>query len=352
MIYQACYFDETLGKFLAMTDQYSIQASDSSTMVSETKPPACHVLIIGAGLCGLGAAISIGLKGNRVSVFESVPQLHEVGAGLQITPNGVRILREWGIANELKSKAAVPETLSMIRYDGSKILAHRSSYDEELENRYGEAIWCLHRVDLQHVLARKAEEIGVRLSFGCHITSVDFAKPAIIFENGQVEQGDLVIAADGLWSSTRSFFLGKPLLPKATGDLAYRIVLTADQVKHDMELHNIITSPSIRIWMGPQAHAVAYSLRGGQFLNVVLLVRDDLPPNVAKAEGDIAEMATLFAGWDPLLTKLLSHVKQADKWRLMYLQLDAPWTSVEGTFTMAGDSCHPILPYMAQGANS
>ena len=321
-------------------------------MASDIKPPTCHVLIIGAGLCGLGAAISIALNGNRASVFECVPNLHEVGAGLQITPNGVRILREWGIANELKSKAAVPDTLSMIRYDGSKILAHRSCYDKELEHRYGEAIWCLHRVDLQKALARKAEELGVCLSFGSRITSVDFADPAIVFENGQVERGDLVIAADGLWSSTRSSFLQRPLLPKATGDLAYRIVLTADQVKHDIELHDIISSPSIRIWMGPQAHAVAYSLCGGQVLNVVLLVRDDLPPNVTKAEGDLAEMTKLFEGWDPLLTKVLSHVKQADKWRLMYLHFDASWTSTEGTFSMAGDSCHPILPYMAQGANS
>ncbi|KAL8792762.1 MAG: hypothetical protein Q9195_004649 [Heterodermia aff. obscurata] len=321
-------------------------------MNSDTQPSSLHVLIIGAGLCGLGAAISIALNGNRASVFECVPKLHEVGAGLQITPNGVRILREWGIANELTSKAAVPETLTMIRYDGSKVLAHRQCYDTELENQYGEAIWCLHRVDLQKALARRAKELGVRLSFGCRITSVDFAEPAIVFENGQVEKGDMVIAADGLWSSTRSSFLGRSLLPKPTGDLAYRITLRADQVKHDIELHNIISSPSIRIWMGPQAHAVAYSLLGGEILNVVLLVRDDLPPNVAKAEGDLAEMTRLFEGWDPLLTKLLSHVKQADKWRLMYLQFDESWTSAEGTFTMAGDSCHPILPYMAQGANS
>ena len=216
-------------------------------MESDIQPPNCHVLIIGAGLCGLGAAISIALKGNRASVFECVPRLHEVGAGLQITPNGVRILREWGVTDALKSKAAVPETLSMIRYDGSKTLAHRSCYDKELENRYGEAIWCLHRVDLQKALAKRAEELGVRLSFGCRITSVDFTEPAIVFENGHMERGDLVVAADGLWSSTRSSFLQRPLLPKATGDLAYRIVLTADRVKHDIELHNIISSPSIRI---------------------------------------------------------------------------------------------------------
>ena len=321
-------------------------------MISGVERPSCHVLIIGAGLCGLVAAISVTLEGHQASVFESAAKPHEIGAGIQITPNGVRILRKLGVTARLESKAAVPDTLSMIRYDGRKLLAHRGAYIRELQSRYEEPIWCLHRVDLQEALVKRAEELGVRLAFGYPIRDVNFAKPEILCDNGQREKGDLVIAADGIWSSIRSVFLGRPLLPKPTGDLAYRIVLTADKVKDDVELYEIITCPGIRIWMGPYAHAVAYSLLGGQLLNVVLLVRDNLPPDVAKAEGDLEEMVTLFEGWDPMLKKILSHVKKVDKWRLMYLELDKPWTSKQGTFTMAGDSCHPILPYMAQGANS
>ena len=321
-------------------------------MSSAVKRPICHVLIVGAGLCGLVAAISVTLEGHQATVFESAAKPHEVGAGIQITPNGVRVLRKLGVTARLESKAAVPNTFTMIRYDGRKLLAHRASYSRELEIRYEESIWCLHRVDLQEALVKRAEELGVRLVFGRRVRDVNFASPEITCDNGQMEKGDLVIAADGIWSSTRSAFLGKPLLPNPTGDLAYRIVLTADKVRDDVELHDIITCPGIRIWMGPYAHAVAYSLLGGQMLNVVLLVRDNLPPDIAKAEGDLEEMVKLFEGWDPLLRKLLSHVKKVDKWRLMYLELDEPWTSKQGTFTMAGDSCHPMLPYMAQGANS
>ena len=188
--------------------------------------------------------------------------------------------------------------------------------------------------------------------FDRRVRDVDFVRPEIICDNGQMEKGDLVIAADGIWSSTRSAFLGKLLLPNPNGDLAYRIVLTADEVRDDVKLHDIITCPGIQIWMGPYAYAVAYSLLEGRMLNVVLLVGDNLPPDVTKAEGDLEEMVKLFEGWDPLLRKLLSHGKKVDKWRLMYLELDEPWTSKQGTFTMAGDSCHPMLPYMAQGANS
>ena len=321
-------------------------------MTSSAERPVCHVLIIGAGLCGLGIAISLALEGHRASVFESAPQLHTAGAGIQITPNGLRILRRWGVTEELESKAAAPESLSIIRFDGHKELAHRINYNQELESNYGEPIWCLHRVDLQRALAKRAENLGVRLMFNSSIRDVDFEGPKIACENGHIEEGDLVIAADGLWSSARSSLCGRPVLPQPTGDLAYRIVLTADQVKEDAELWAVITRPGIRIWLGPGAHAVAYSLFSGQMLNIVLSVPDDLPPNVAKAEGNLEEMAKLFEGWDPLLTRFLSHVKKVDKWRLMYLHFDEPWSSKQGTFVMAGDSCHPILPYMAQGANS
>ncbi|KAL8832991.1 MAG: hypothetical protein Q9170_004590 [Blastenia crenularia] len=310
-----------------------------------------HVLIIGAGLCGLGAAISIALEGHQVSVFESAGQLHQVGAGIQITPNGLRILRKWGVTEGLASKAAVPRSLSILRYDGRKVLAHRNSYDEELELRYGEPIWCLHRVDLQKALAARAETLGVRLLFDMQVLSVDFEKPAITCKNGYTEEGDLVMAADGIWSSTRSFFLGSDLVPQPTGDLAYRIALSADELGENAELCDVINNPGIRIWMGPGSHAVAYSLFGGRTLNVVLVVPDDLSRGINKAKGDLEEMANLFDGWDPLLRKLLSFVKQVDKWRLMDLQLDERWTSKQGTFVMGGDSCHPILPYMAQGAN-
>lgn len=312
----------------------------------------CHVLVIGAGPCGLGAAISIALEGHRVSVYESAPQLHSFGAGMQITPNGVRILRKWGITECLAPRATAPNTLAIIRYDGTRVLAHRNRYSEEIRDKYAEPIWCLHRVDLQKALALRAEELGVHINFNWKVQKVDFDRPSITCENGNTEEGDLVIAADGLWSSTRDLFFERHISPQPTGDLAYRIVLSADQVEDDVQLRDMITNPGIRIWMGPGAHAVAYSILGGQMLNIVLLVPDDLPDEVARAEGDLEEMAKLFEGWDPLLTKFLSYVKKVDKWRLMCLQLDDAWISSQGTFAMAGDSCHPILPYMAQGANS
>ncbi|MCJ1441561.1 MAG: hypothetical protein MMC23_002050 [Stictis urceolatum] len=316
-----------------------------------TATPPYHVLIVGGGICGFGTAISIALKGHKVSIFERAPQPHSIGAGIQITPNGVRILRELGVANDLIAKTTIPETLSILRYDGQKILAYRDSYDEELQQRYREPIWCLHRVDLLKALVARAKELGVQLRFNQRVCGVYFERPAIVFEDGQVEEGHLVVAADGLWSSMRSFFQGTPVSPQPTGDIAYRIILSANNVPADEELQSIIRQPGIRIWMGPGSHAVSYSLLGGSMINIVLLAPDDVPDNPDRTEGNVAEMLRRFEGWDPLLARFLSHVKEVDRWRLMQLHLEDCWVSDEGTSVMAGDSCHPMLPYTAQGAS-
>ncbi|KAI4198195.1 MAG: hypothetical protein LQ350_005431 [Teloschistes chrysophthalmus] len=305
--------------------------------------PRCHILIIGAGLCGLGAAIAIALEGHSVTIFESARELHQVGAGIQIAPNGMRLLRRWGVAESLRSKTSIAKSLSMIRYDGRKILAYREDHGEELKRKYGDAIWCLHRVDLQKALAERAEELGVRIVFNKRVSEVDFAKATVHCEDGCREQGDLIIAADGLWSPARISLLGKQSVPLSAGDLAYRIVLTTDDVKESQELHDVITKCGIRIWLGPRSHAVSYSILDGQMLNIVLLVPDDLPPDVVKAKGDLGEMSKLFEGWDPLLTRMLSYARKADKWRMMCLEQYGRWASDEGTALEDGAALGALL---------
>ena len=263
-----------------------------------TKTAPHHLIIIGAGLCGLAASISTALEGNRVTLFESASQLHEVGAGLQLSPNGTRLLRRWNVDADLARKAASPDTLTIRRFDG-KILARRDGYQAEIQGKYESPIWCLHRVDLQKALAKKAEDLGVEMNFGSRISNVDFDKTSILLENGITVQGDAILAADGLWSAARNLLLDKPLNPIPTGDLAYRIVLNADDIP-ETDLREWITKPGINIWIGPGMHIVGYSLLAGMTYNLVLLVPDDLPENNAKAAGNVKEMRKLFESWDPM----------------------------------------------------
>ncbi|XMA20383.1 hypothetical protein WAI453_013174 [Rhynchosporium graminicola] len=315
-----------------------------------------HVIIIGAGLAGLSAAISTKLANpnHRVTVLESVKELLEIGAGLQLTPNATRLFKPWGIYGSLAEKATFPTALSVRRYDGTKLLAHEPKFQEQIHERYGSPFWGMHRVDLQRTMVARCSDLGVNIRLGARVVDVDFEMVEVKLQDGEILDGDVVLCADGLWSAARARFLRKPSSPILTGDLAYRIVInTSDLTGPDApELQKFIRDSKVNFWIGPETHVVAYTMRAGEVYNIVLLCPDNLPEGVSKSEGDVEEMKKLFEGWDPILRRFLDQVEKVAKWKLMYLEPLQEWINKEGTFVMLGDSCHPMLPYLAQGANS
>ncbi|KAI0449075.1 FAD binding domain protein [Xylaria acuta] len=310
-----------------------------------------HLVVVGAGLAGLATAISTRLEGHRVTILEKAPKLEEVGAGLQLTPNATRLFRRWGVFDELKSKAAVPSYLAVRRYDGTQLLAYEERFQEKMIQRYGAPFWDVHRADLQTCLVHRAISLGVDMEVGCEIDSVDFDQAVVTAKDGRCFRGDVILGADGLWSRTRNLMLQRDVPPQPTGDLAYRIILDLEDIR-DPELRRLVSNPSVNFWIGPRSHAVGYSVREGLTYNLVLLRPDDLPMDVSRASANVDEMRKLFHDWDPILTKLLACVEQVDKWRLMHLSSLTSWGHQDGKFVMAGDACHPMLPYLAQGANS
>jgi salicylate hydroxylase len=224
-------------------------------------------------------------------------------------------------------------------------------FDLKMRAKYGAPFLDLHRVDLQKLLYRRAVDLGVQVQLGARVARVDPESAEATLESGERRAGDLIVGADGLWSRCRESFLGRKDSPLPTGDLAYRIVLTLDQIS-DPELRDWVSKPSVHFWIGPGAHAVGYSMRSGTVYNIVLLCPDDLPKDVSRQAGSVDEMRKFFAGWDPILTRFLDHVDSVDKWRLMHRAELESWTNEKGNFVLIGDSCHPMLPYLAQGANS
>lgn len=272
-----------------------MQTHDSNAQQQDS---SLHVLIIGGGPCGLSCAIAISLAGHRATVFESVSRLDEVGAGLQITPNGSRLLRRWGVDTLLMTEAAKPDLLRIHKFSG-ELLAQRTNYDYEVQTHYGAPLWGLHRVDLQSALARRAQELGVMVRLATKVVDMNFGEPAVTLTSGERIAGDLLVAADGLWSSTRSRFLGQDTPPLPTGHMAYRMLIPIEQVS-DSDLVAGIAKFRNNIWIGPEAHAVAYSIRQGKLLNVVVLIIDDLAEDVKREKGDIEELRRRLRGWDPM----------------------------------------------------
>jgi salicylate hydroxylase len=246
----------------------------------------------------------------------------------------------------LEPKAAEPTFLQVRRYSDGKILSRTDDFNLKMRQNYDAPFWDLHRVDVQLALLHRAEELGVRVRLAAKVSDIDFDLPSLTLDSGERLQADLLVAADGLWSTCRQKYLatkGRADAPLPTGDLAYRIVLSLDDLQ-DEELRNWVADPSCQFWIGPYSHVVAYSLRNGSMFNLVLLVPDDLPADVARQSGSLGEMRRLFKGWDPVLNRFLDHVKSVDKWKLMHRpELDA-WVSEKSNFVFVGDSCHPMLP--------
>lgn len=326
------------------------------TTVENMGDEKLDIVVVGAGLAGLAASISCALANHRVHVLESAKELAEIGAGLQITPNSSRLLRGWGMADEIEKVAAEPTLLAVHRYSDGKILAEEKAFNEQMRRKYGAPFIDMHRVDLQKILYNKAISLGVTVELGCRVSSIGRTPsrgPEVVLESGRKIQSDLVVGADGLWSKCRECLLGKTDKPLPTGDLAYRIVIVLELDKiNDPELKEWIANPQVHFWIGPYAHAVAYSLRAGTMYNIVLLCPDDLPSGTSRTKGSVSEMKSLFSNWDPILTRFLDQVDQVDKWKLMHREEVESWTNPEKDFVLIGDSCHPMLPYLAQGANS
>lgn len=325
---------------------------------------ALSVLIVGAGLAGLATSISLALATSssirterpKITILESLPSLAPVGAGLQLTPNATRLLARWGLLEKVEAVCAEPKRLVVHRYADGRVLACDKRFNERVRGRYdGFPFIDVHRGDLQELLYERATELGVEVVWServMEITSNDVQGVELTCESGRHFSADLLVGADGIWSRCREALLGEQDAPLPTGDLAYRIVLTLDQLRGDDQLEQWVQNPECHFWIGPHSHVVGYSVRKGRMFNLVLLCPDDLPPDVARQRGETHEMKKLFEGWDPILTRFLDKVDKVDKWKLMHRPAMDSWISNNGCLALVGDSCHPMLPYLAQGANS
>ncbi|KAL4926364.1 uncharacterized protein BDV17DRAFT_293581 [Aspergillus undulatus] len=314
------------------------------------------VVIIGAGLGGLGSAISILLAGHKVTILESARCIGEVGAGIQCLPNSTRILRSWDIHGNLLSKASQTETCNILSWKGE----HISNMDFAAAGiEYGAPFNDFHRADLHAVLYDRAVELGAEIWTNSEVTDIEFHdcehdeinSATVRIKNQESQTADLVIGADGINSRTREILLGRKEAPHRTGDMAYRILLDAKDVRRDPDLVRFLDEKSVNYWYGPGAHVVTYPLRNATKLNLVLLVPDNMPEEgPSTLQGYVEEMKSLFAEWDPKIGKLLSLCPSVLRWRLCIRNPLSSWVHESQSFALLGDAAHATLPYLASGA--
>ena len=214
------------------------------------------------------------------------------------------------------------------------------------EKRYGVPYLHIHRADYHKILVSEAQHLGVKMQLGSMVTGIDFDKASIHMRDRPDFQADLILGADGLKSICRESLLGRPDPPHLTGDLAYRIVIKAEDMKKHPDLRGLVEKPAINYWMGPYGHVVCYLLKGGCLYNIVLICPDNLPEMLNTAKADLQEMRDFFAKWDPRLKTLLSMVQETTKWRLLNSKEMESWSHSSGKFALLGDACHATLPYL------
>ena len=306
------------------------------------------VIIAGAGIGGLTAALSLARRGFRVALFEQAQRLEEVGAGIQLSPNASRVLLALGLGEKLRRYVVAPQELRVMNAQTARVLA-RTPLGDVAEKRFGAPYWVIHRGDLHAVLAeavRADPDVDLRLDarvedFALHRNGVTIS--ALSSRHSFEERGVALIAADGIWSALRRR-LGDRAEPRFARHTAWRALVLADAVVADLRV------PAITLWLGRNAHLVHYPVRAGSLINVVAIIRDDWREAGWNAPGERTEILARYpAGmWPPTARAILAAPRHWQKWALYDRAPLARWG--KGAATLLGDAAHPMLPYLAQGA--
>ncbi|KAJ5804400.1 uncharacterized protein N7518_000703 [Penicillium psychrosexuale] len=307
------------------------------------------VVIVGGGLGGLACAIACRREGIDVEILERSPEVHEVGAGIQIPPNGGRIMCDFGLLPQLLEQGSQVQQVDFRRYKDGRLL-RSMPFGDDITEEFGEPWIIIHRVDYHRILLDEAIRLGAVLQLGAEVEDIYTEQPAVLLADGRCISADIVIGADGQMSTVRRAILGSPHSPVPTGDMAYRATFSREQLESlgDERVNKLCQKIAVTSWLGPEKHTIFYPLRGGNEFNLVLVRPDTLSLGSRREQGDIEEMRESYANWDETLQKLVSCVPSVYKWKLTHLSELESWT--KGSVALLGDACHPTLPYQAQGA--
>jgi salicylate hydroxylase len=310
-----------------------------------TQGKAGRILIAGAGIGGLSAALALLNRGIDVDVYEQAGELREVGAGVQISPNGSRVLYALGIGEEVRQLSCEPAGKEVRLWNTGRTWKLFDLGADAIE-RYGSPYFTVYRADLHLALVnavRRAKPDAIHLNARCEGFTQDDAGVTLHLNGGEKVVGSALVGADGVHSRIQAVLFGKDS-PTFSGIMAWRGVIPIEKLPERLR------RPVGTNWIGPGGHIISYPLRRGELMNFAGYVeRSDWLVESWSVQGTTEEYANDFKGWHEDIHTHIRNIETPFKWALLIRAPLERWTA--GRVTLLGDACHQTLPFLAQGAS-
>ncbi|MSQ50899.1 MAG: FAD-binding protein [Betaproteobacteria bacterium] len=295
------------------------------------------IAIIGGGIGGLAAAVTLRMRGMEVTVHERSPELREIGAGLRLTPNALKALRVLGLENEAMEIGVRIDRSTTRSWHSAAVI----STQDTGAARYGASALAIHRADMLELFNRRLPDGVVRLNAICAEVQASTDTAMARFADGSQIEADVIVGADGIHSVVRASLFGADQ-PRFTGCVCWRGLIPIERFPH--EAHGTTR------WLGPHGHVVSYPVRRGELLNFVAHYDSDAWTEESwTREADRAELLKTYSGWNDAVLRMLDSGERYYKWAL-YDRAPLPGWGRDRA-TLLGDAAHSMLPYLSQGAS-